>query len=482
MRIAVAAAFALVAAGCLQAPADWEAVEAEVHRAAAPFLVQDHGVERGHHQAALHNGSHNLELVGYHNGADDSGDASRIPPTTWFTEIAVQGGYAYLNRVSRDGATGGFVIVDVNDPRRPRLVGTYEGQSGVDIEVDPEGQYAYIATQRNAPQEVAGALVAHQDPHAAEARGIVVVDISNKRLPAAAHYMPLPYNGPHTVTYVRHADGHDYLVVCTYDLAGSTVPGQPGTVAVTQRVLVYEVLRERGAAGSTVTLAPVGTYQLPRAAPPPHAFMPHDTRVQRHPVTGETLLYVAYWDQGVRILDFDDPRQMREVAWWTDFGPSRLNSIHLVQPFHDLVDGLHVTVAEPEIVDADGETGQLTFLDTTDPSRIRKLGHWTLPEGRLGQLGVQGLDFSPHNFDAFGGKLALAHNHAGVWVLDASTEEHLQDPKSVAFYLPHKERKDSPVMQPRTWGVLAREDPREGWLLYVSDEATGLHILRYTGP
>jgi hypothetical protein len=43
--------------------------------------------------------------------------------------------------------------------------------------------------------------------------------------------------------------------------------------------------------------------------------------------------------------------------------------------------------------------------------------------------------------------------------------------------MPHMERPNSPVMQPDVWGVV-----QSGGLLYVSDKATGLSILRYTGP
>ena len=73
--------------------------------------------------------------------------------------------------------------------------------------------------------------------------------------------------------------------------------------------------------------------------------------------------------------------------------------------------------------------------------------------------------------------MALGHYDAGCWVLDVHDEANLVDPKPVAFYRPTKERPNAPVMQPDVWGVVQSDG-----LLYVSDKASGLYVLRYTGP
>ncbi|MHB8633078.1 MAG: LVIVD repeat-containing protein [Thermoplasmatota archaeon] len=467
----------LLVAGCV-APVDYAPLEARVDAAAAPFLVEDHGVPDGHHVGSLHNASYNLALEGYSNGVDQSQDANRIGNTTHYTEIALAGHYVYLNRASPDGATGGFVVIDVNDTKHPRVVGEFRGQSGYDIELNPEGDLAFFASQRDSPAEEAGAAMAGAS---ATGRGVVAVDVSDPHHPLQVGYLPIPYNGAHTITYVRHPTAGNLLVVCTYDLYSTTVPGQPGVFPATQRVLLYRIDDRVLPSGRSVTFTPLSTYQFAAAAPAPFMALPHDVRVQVHPRTGQVLLYVAYWDLGVRIVDMTDPANLHDVSSWTDFSPSEQNNIHLAQPFADPIAGRDVTVAEPEIITAQGETGQVTLLDTTDPAHPAKLGHWTLPPGTFGQLGVSDLDFSPHNFDLWPGHIGLAHYHAGVWVLDVHDAANLAHPRATAFYMPHVSRTHPPVLDPDVWGVRARADPG-GELLFASDQATGLHILRYTGP
>ena len=487
LRWASVAFALLLLAGCFGGSKrpDYAAVEADVDAHAAPFLLQTHDDERGHYDASLHNGSWNMELVGYHNGVDDSGDANRIPGDGYYTELAMTSQYAYLSRASASGGYGGFVILNIHDdPSHPRLVGQFNGLGSADIEVNADESLAFLATQRNLPPQMAQSIAGSGDPKAGLPRGIYVVDIRDKTNPSLASFFPMPVNGPHTLTYYHHPNGNDYLVACTYDLV--TDPGTGAIVAtlgVTQRVIVLQVVepdQEPGAAPGPATLVPVSEYSIPEQAPAGRLFMPHDSRVQVHPTWDggdHVLLYVAYWDKGLRILDMTDPAQLRDVGASTDFTPSALNNIHLAQPFDEPIAGRHVTVTQPEIPQVDGETGQLTFFDTTDPTKPQKLGHWTLPPGDQGQLGITDFLFSPHNFDLWDGKVALAHFHAGVWVIDVHDGLNLQAPKSVGFYMPHVPRDDAPSPQPNTWGVFEQDG-----LLYAVDESTGLYVLRYTGP
>ncbi|MEA3165864.1 MAG: hypothetical protein QOJ26_730 [Thermoplasmata archaeon] len=489
-RAAAVGCTLLLLAGCFggEKRADYEAVQASVDVAASPVLLQSHDSDRGHFDGTLHQGSWNVELVGYHNGVDQSGEPdgiNAVSPVGIYTEMAVTKDYAYMARASADGSFGGFSIVDIRNASAPRFEGSFPGLSGADIEVNDEQTLAFLATQRNDAPQIAGSILGAQDPRAGLPRGIYVVDIEQKDAPVLESFFPLPINGPHTLTWFRHpGDGQQYLVTCTYDLITDPQTGALlGTVPVTQRVLLHRIVQE---SGSPATLVPVGQFTIPESAPAGKIYLPHDTRVQVHPSYeggAKVLLYIAYWDKGLRILDITDPAspQMTEIGRTTDFSPSTLNNIHLAQPFDDAIDGRHVTVTQPEIPQVDGETGQLTFFDTTDPTAPQKLGFWTLPQGEQGQLGITGFDFSPHNFDLWDGKVALAHFHAGVWVIDVSDAENLAEPKSVGFYMPAKPRTNSPAHQPGTWGVFVQEIDGEP-LLFAIDEASGLYILRYTGP
>lgn len=493
MRVLPVAVSLVLLAGCLsfgEERPDYDAIATEVDAAGGSLLALTHDAEDGHRDARLHAGAFNLELVGYHNGMPGDGqDPNAIPPGGAYNELVVTPEYAYLARTAVDGSFGGFTILSHKDPGNPgalTYVGEFDALGGADLEVNDDETLAFFAAQRNMPDQMLGALQTTQSPTAALPRGIYVVDISDKKAPTLESFVPLPANGPHTLTYHRHDNGNEYVIACTYDLI--TDPGTGAilaTVPVTQRVIVYQVQRVPETPlplGDAVpaTLVPVSQFSITDSAPAGKLYFPHDTRVQVHPTYGggqTSLMYVAYWDKGVRLLDFTEPASLSEVGFFTEFGPSRYNNIHLAQPFVDAIDGMHVTVAEPEIPAALEETGQVTFLDTSDPEHPRQLGSWKLPPGSQGPLAVTAFDFSPHNFDLWDGKMAIGHNHAGVWVVDVSDAENLAAPKSVAYYLPAKPRDNAPTLQPAVWGVF-----EEGGLLWASDASTGLYVLRYTGP
>ncbi len=428
----------------------------------------------------------NTRLVAYHNGFDDSSDPNAIPAGGYYTELDLTDSYVYLARGSTGpagtiGNYGGFGILDIRDPTDPLMIGNYEAPTGSDIEVNADETLAFFATQRNTVEELGGRAQDTGDPRASTPRGIHVVDISDKTAPTMVNYVPLPYNGVHTITYHSHVNGNEYLLVATYDFWGNTVPvGSapanappvgPDPLTATQRVLVYQIMDESGQG-----IIQVGQFQLLATPPAGKLYFPHDTYVQIHPLTGDTLLYVSYWDKGVRVVDFNDPTNPVELDGYTEFAPSSRGNIHFARPFDEMIAGRHVTVTEPEIISAD-ETGYLTFLDTTDPTDIQKIGrdsHWTLP----GELVVTNLDYSPHNFDLRNGKMALAHNKAGLWIVDASNEANLREPKTVGYYLAEVERDDSPKASTYTWGALWLDDTH----IVLSDEGSGLHIVEYTGP
>jgi hypothetical protein len=476
-------AILVLGSGCLSRGddrPDFKGIQEEAEQLAAPILVQEHGAADGHRNAALHAGAFNVRLLGYSNGIDSSGDPDSIPALGTYSELALAQDYAYQARNSVDGSFGGFVVYDIRNASRPFPIGEFDAQGGSDLEVNDRQTLAFLSTQRNTGDQVLGAIGQTMDPTAGLPRGISIVDISDKTHPVLEAFVPLPVNGPHTVTYHHHqGDGNEYLIVCTYDLL--TDPGTGallGVIPLTQRVLVYQVVENPAPVGPAAGLVLVSQFQITDRAPAGQLFFPHDTRVQEW--GNATYLYVAYWDKGLRILDFSSPMTtpvLPEVGGHTEFSPSALNALHLAQPFDELIDGRHVTVTEPEIVTAPDETGQLTFLDTTNPGDIEKLGHWTLPPGESGQLGVVGLDFSPHNFDLWDGKVAIGHYHAGVWIIDVGDEKNLQDPKTVGWYMPAKPRTASPTNQPNVWGAYVQGD-----LIYVTDQATGLYILEYTGP
>lgn len=493
MQKALVLMFTILAfSGCLTGDdrPDFENTDRTIQQEAASFLVPT--------RALNETVSRNVEFIGYSNGVNNNQNPNDIPAGGYFTELAITENYAYIARgsqngvIGQDGNFGGFSIINIRDKTNPTFVGSFEAPTGGDIAINQDETLAFFTTQRNSVEEITGRLGATQSPTSTLPRGIYVVDIDEPASPTLATFVPLPVNGPHTAEYHAHKNGGEYLIVSTYDLVTNPATGAiQSAIPLTQRVIVYEILQE-----PTVLLVPIAQFQILESAPAGKLYFPHDTFVQEHPFTNQTLIYVAYWDKGVRVLDFSNPPNLaqppvnlvedldpaadllmlEEIDGYSEFDPSARNNIHQVRAAADLIDGFHVTVAEPEIISAP-ETGIITFLDSSNPTELERFGYWTLPTTEAGPLTVNNLDYSPHNFDIRDGVVALAHNKAGLWFIDVSDEENLREPKTTGYYLPYMGRDDSPRAQPYVWGAFWQDD-----YVFVSDESSGLHILRYTGP
>lgn len=470
-QAALLGALAILAAGCVTSPAGLgpASLRLPVELPAVPGapIVQDHD----HGDASLHTASFAVELV-----ARATGPESPIPAGTSFGEVDVKDGWAYVCRGGVDegvgpirGTRGGFIVVDVSDPRAPRDAGSFEGVGCADIKVNDANDLVLYATQRNPPHEllISAAPLPQKLP-----RGLYLVNVADKAAPTVERFVPLPVNGVHTVHYA-HLEGRELVFLQAYDwfpdgglgTGVSTGMNTPGT----QRLHIYEVAR---APDGLRDLRLLSVFALPEPAPPGTNYYPHDTTVQKHPLTGEWLAYVAYWDHGLVILNIDDPSRPRLVSVFDDTSPSRHVKIHQARPFPHLIAGKHVTVLEPELPSAD-ESGQFTLVDTSDPAQPKRLGYWELP----GDIVIPGgLLFSPHNFNLAHGRIYLAHNHAGVWVVDVGSAERLLQPASVGFFQPHQREREEPSCESRVWSAFHVQG-----YIYATDNCSGLNVLRFEG-
>lgn len=428
-----------------------------------------------HEDASLHGFAWNLDRVGYHPGYEDVSQAPDEPAgfSEGFRGFAVGDGYAYL---CRGGDAPGVVILDVSDPQQPSFVSRFAMPQCNDVEVSEDGRWVFAGTQRNSIMDVA------QESQAAPAstpRGTYVIDVQDKSQPAFESFFAQPYNGPHTVTTYTTEDGRRLVLHQSYDLYSTVdptgqapIPTPGGAAPGTHRSTITELVQ-----------APNGTYQLERigaysatgqtAQNPDAQVIVHDAIVAHHPETGQRYLLIAYWDLGVHILDFSDPSDPTLVGTFEDFSPSDFANVHQVRAFPGTVDGKWVLVAEPELATAE-ESGQITFIDATDPANPTKLGYWTLP----GNVTIpEPFLFSPHNFwldDQ--GRVFLSHQHAGVWVIDVDDPGTLSRPATVGaieLTAPDGTLPGGPM----TWGVEVHDG-----IVYAMDTPTGLHTLEYTGP
>lgn len=435
-------------------------------------IIQSHD----HSDPTLHTDHHAMTLVGHTYGYPDE----QIPDDVVYGELEIKNGYVYMCRM---GAMGGFVTINVSDPTDPRPVGDYEGLGCFDIKSDKTGDLVFWANQRHAIEEAP--TVAEGDNYLP--RGVQAVDVRDPANPVFAGYFPLPTNGVHTHRYYCYEDedaepdgpceGREVVFLQTYDLMGTPLgwselatvggvftplyPANP----LTHRVAILDLIRNDDGTIVFEILAEIQEFD----PTPGVETLAHDSWPERHAVTGDHLLYISYWDLGVVIYDINDPEEPEHVSSFTDFAPSDFANIHFARTHPGLVDEKVVLVAEPELGVA-AESGQMTLVDITDPGNPEKLGYWTLP----GELVItEPFRFSPHNFGVANERIYMAHQHAGVWVIDMSDPG---EPVSAGFYQPHMPRDGFDGDIPRVWSAFFVDG-----LIWASDSSTGLYVLHYDG-
>ncbi|HEV8359588.1 MAG TPA: hypothetical protein VGR28_03930 [Candidatus Thermoplasmatota archaeon] len=432
-------------------------------------IVQDHD----HADPALHQAHFATELVAAASGYDGP-----APEGVFFGELDVKDGFAYVCRGGGRAGVGplfetfgGFVILDVHAPAAPVPLGQMPGVGCADIKVNDAGDLVFYGTQRNPVHEP---VTNQASPLEKVPRSIFLVNVADKAHPRLERAIPMPVNGVHTLHYVN-LDGRELLLVQTYDWIpdgglGLPVPSTGMNNPATQRSQIFEVIR--GPDGDR-DLRLLSVVTVPDVAPQGTNYFPHDVTVQRHPLTGAWLAYYAYWDHGLVIYNIDQPDSPRLLSTFSDTSPSKEINIHQARPFPQLIAGRHVTVLEPELQASD-ESGQFTLVDTTDPAAPQRLGAWELP----GDIAIPGgFLFSPHNFNLANGRIYLAHNHGGVWVVDAGSEERLSNPVAVGFFqsVPSTGRADCGDAG-RYWSAFY-----VAGYVYSTDSCAGLVILEFEG-
>lgn len=450
-------AFAAVATGCLTlatppTPVDFAAIEAAIGEPLDP----------GHDHADpdLHSEAFNLVRV-----SASTGRSGEIPAEEFYGASAVKRDIAYL---SRYGPESGLVIFDVTHPEAPVTLGSVRINAGFepDVEVTADGKWVFFSSQR---KPVARETPA-PDALANAQSGIHLVDVSDKANPRWVSFTPVPPDGPHSITYAEIGGRHIlFQSVYSYAYVKYNL-----TVPEANRLVISELDLSQ----SPPALVTLATLREPIPRPPPEAYyMPHDLGVSEHPVTGQTIACVAWWDHGVILFDVTDPANPKRLSVFDDVGPAAEVNMHHAQIFPHTIDGKVVMVAEPE-VSTGPDTGYVSFVDVTDPARPKRISQWRLP----GELpAIAGL-FSPHYFDVKDGRLAIANYHGGLWVVDVHDRENMLNPRAVAYAF-------NPTTRASFKG-LADGFPLEGafdawWkgdYIFSSDAREGLLVYRYTGP
>ena len=401
----------------------------------ASVVVQGHD----HTDPALHYVAYGLELAGF--TAMDEARGAYLPGG--YLELAMAGPWAF---VSNMGPDRGFSVVDVSDPRAPKHVSDFYPERALGLAPTGGGSHWDVSVTEEADLVILSAQAA---AGASAPGGVYLVNVEDKAAPVLESFTPvvdqgaLLVAGVHNANPFRAADG-------SLHVAATSGNGMTHLYAV-EGSAPRRTLREVAVVDGM-----------------------HDSAVQVHPLTGQTILYTAAG--GVFLWDVGVPARPIQLAFVQD--SDELSSYHETIPSNVLIGGRHYTVAATESM---GPPTPFTFLDTTDPTDPVPVGQWILPT--MITETTKPYQYSGHNVDFDRGRLYIGHYHAGVWVLDVSTPERLAEPVPVAVYLPHEEalsldRTPAADLRPAVWRATYHTDG----LVWASDSNAGLLALRVTIP
>jgi len=390
-----------------------------------PALNQGHDIHR-------HRKSDGADLVGYHSlGGIGSESMSGKPEDAMhgmITETWLEGDLGFVAIQSSSAPTGnrGVAILDISAYTRAEtrdeldraemtvlsFIGNEsEAGTGNDVKVSDDGQYLAYSKQAIGATygEYASASTEDQDAPGPNVTGAEVYDISDPGNPEYVGSAQGPNVGFHNC-FIHQIGGDHYVF------------GIQGAVAGDAAVHIYRITD-----GGVVPVNVWGGGDLPVTGYGTDAalYYCHDFYAENDPKTGKPLGYIAYWDNGVVVLDLSDPTDI------TALGRGKMNVAHYAQPVPDTVGGKRLFVGGQErssssggksgdvnvfdldaLIEGEGET----IVDSPDGiPTVEPLATYRLYDN----VDYEGYAFSPHNNDivvADDGDawITQAHYHAGV--------------------------------------------------------------------
>lgn len=384
---------------------------------------------------------------------------------------------AIVHSISTDVS---FVVADVTDPLAPRMVGEFYLPNAVvwDADITADGMHVLIGAYppifgdptpvlpvppaRSAPlwatpalgmiqfrDACSGEVKAIGPPNYLPGPAIVMAGIQDPTDPVFESYVLQPVVGPHSVGS-QIIDGVLYATSSVTNLVHS------GSY--------YSIFTIEGD-----QLVPYSVIQTPGIVAPTDLNGHTDVFLQKHPVTGAVLAYLANWD-GMYIYDVSTPAAV-EVSRWYDAG-----SVHTTFPFPTLVDDKQYLVVGQEVGEPDDlPSGWIYILDVTDPASPTEVGRWTLPVKPKWDDG--GLQFSPHYVAVLNDTMFVSNYHGGLWAVDISD---VSAPAAIGLFVPDRM---SPVNYDgaKSYGPGVEDvivDP-ETSVLTTWDGAGGVYQLRF---
>ncbi len=385
----------------------------------------------------------NMRLVGQTN-LNDHGDCMHVN---------VQDGFAYVGHMGQSRV--GTSVVDVSDPRNPRVVAQLETPPGTHShKVQVVGDVLLVNYERNAAFE----------PQAPSWQGgLKVFDISKPAQPREIAFLKMPGKGVHRMTYweppLAYMSGSDegfidqFLVIV--DLSEPTRPCEVGR---------WWFPGQHTAGGETPGWTPTQSHG---GAPGAKRYALH------HPLIRGDRAYCGYWDAGLVILDISEKRAPKLVSQ-LEFGADVSTATHTALP----VPGRDVLVVTDEQLanDCSGMQTRVRVVDIADETQPRVLSEFPAPEGDFCSRGGR---FGPHNVHEMrpgslvnSSEIYVTWFNAGLRVVDISDATR---PHEVAYFVPDAPPGRSSIQFNDL--VVAADG-----LVYVTDRfAGGLYIVERTG-
>lgn len=357
----------------------------------------------------------------------------RLDGRSGWMQISIKDGYAFLGHMGSEGTA----IVDVRDPRSPRLVG--------DLPAPPN-------THGHKTQIVDDVLVVNRErlPPVQGGRedipwtaGIEVFDVSDPTAPAPLSRWLCGGRGVHRMTYwsrpyVYASAGwpdQQWESLAVIDLSDPRSPQQVGSWALPGMRLDEADVRSWGE---------------------------HEKVTLHHGIPRGDRLYCGLWDAGMAILDISDPTRPGLVSQLQFEGGRNTHSVCPL-PGRELL----AVTDECTVTELGDYRFQVRLVDVSDERAPRVVSELPVPEGDFAELPGR---FGPHNVHEprpgtlqDGNTLYVTYFNAGLRVYDVSDAG---SPREVAWFVPAR---PSGLPSIQMNDVLATEDG----LIYATCRAGG---------
>ena len=346
--------------------------------------------------------------------------------------VTVENGYAYVGHIDPPYGTS---IVDVRDPKRPKLVSQLEVPEGIHShKVRVSGNVMLVNYER---------FKTKKEPQG----GLKIFDISNKAKPREIGFFKTAGKGVHRFTFDgRYAyispvwEGYVGNIVMIVDLKDPTRPAEVGRWWM---------------AGQWV-----GGGEKPTWEGTDHRC--------HHPIRKGNRLYVSYWHGGFVILDISDMSKPKLISH-LDWSPPYPCPTHTTLPMAKKIMGRDIMIVTDEEVGEKLSPTPFAFLwvvDITEESRPIPISTFIVPYDGDSAPGNR---FGAHQpaEQVYDNILYVTWFAGGLRALDFSNP---YQPTEVGYYLPLPGKGQKTV---QSNDVFRRDDG----LLFLVDRLDGLEIL-----